>query len=536
MPCIPSFLTSPGIIWKGLDMSPSPFRRAAALTLTLGLTLAQGITVRTPLGPALGQIEKGAIAFYGLPYAQANRFEAPRPVAAWPPGVGRERVACPQTLGTPARLGGYLPPQREDCLVANLFLPLELPPPEGFPVMVYLHGGGFTSGSAAEPIYEGHRLAQEGVVVVSVNYRLGPLGFLALPALAKEDPKAVGNYGLLDLVEALRFVQRYIRYFGGNPQNVTLFGESAGGMLVCSLLATPEAQGLFHRAILQSGGCHQVRPLEKDFPFGERWARNLGCSPEDLACLRHLPLSRLFPPEEPKAPPDITAAVLGFPLSPFKPHLGALLPENPLEALGQGRARGIPLLVGANLEELAFPTLAWLLGPRTWEEFSGRLAAQGIPPKEREALTKAYQRRFPDSRKAWGEAQTDLQLLCPSLKAARLQAPFAPTYAYLFTFRVPGWEGLGAFHGLELAPLFGNFEEMPFLPLFLSAEARERAEALGKRMRRYWVSFAREGEPWGWPRWPTYEEGYLLRLDEPPGLLPDPYGERCGALEALGLL
>ncbi|MFN3368819.1 MAG: carboxylesterase family protein, partial [Thermus sp.] len=125
--------------------SPTSLLRALILTLAPGLALGQGITVQTPLGPAQGQIEKGAIAFYGLPYGEAGRFQAPRPAAAWPKGVGREKVACPQTPGTTARLGGYIPPQREDCLVANLFLPLELPPPEGFPVMVYLHGGGFTS-------------------------------------------------------------------------------------------------------------------------------------------------------------------------------------------------------------------------------------------------------------------------------------------------------------------------------------------------------------------------------------------------------
>ncbi|WP_038055262.1 carboxylesterase/lipase family protein [Thermus amyloliquefaciens] len=513
----------------------NPFPKVGLLGLALGLALGQEIPVETPLGLALGQVEKGVMAFYGLPYAEAGRFQAPRPVASWPPGAGRERVACPQVPGTTARLGGFIPPQREECLVANLFLPLRPPPPGGFPVMVYLHGGGFTSGSAAEPIYGGHRLAQEGVVVVTANYRLGPLGFLALPALEREDPRAVGNYGLLDAIEALRFVQRYIPYFGGDPQNVTLFGESAGGMLVCTLLATPEARGLFHKAILQSGGCHQVRPLKGDFSFGEGWAKTLGCPPEDLACLRRLPLSRLFP-EEREALPDVNAAVLGFPNSPFKPHLGALLPESPLEALRKGQARDIPLLVGANLEELTFPGLSWLLGPRTWEEFGQRLASQGIPPRKRETLQEAYQKRFPDPAQAWGVAQTDLLLLCPSLKAARLQAPFAPTYAYLFAFRVPGFEGLGAFHGLELAPLFGNLGEMPFLPLFLSAEAQEKAEALGKRMRRYWVGFAREGKPRGWPRWPTYEEGHLLLLDEPPRLLPDPFGERCGVLEALGLL
>ncbi|WP_243029936.1 carboxylesterase/lipase family protein [Thermus altitudinis] len=513
-----------------------PLALLMASALALGLALAQEVVVQTPLGPAQGQVEKGAIAFYGLPYAEASRFQAPRPVASWPKGVGREKVACPQTPGTTARLGGYIPPQREDCLVLNLFLPFGPPPPGGFPVMAYLHGGGFTSGSAAEPLYGGHLLAQEGVVVVSVNYRLGPLGFLALPALAQEDPKAVGNYGLLDAIEALRFVQRYIPYFGGDPQNVTLFGESAGAMLACALLATPEAQGLFHKAILQSGGCQEVRPLEGDLAFGQRWAKRLGCPPDDLVCLRSPPLTHLFPREAPPGPPDITASALGFPLSPFKPHLGPLLPESPAEALRKGRARGIPFLVGANGEELGFPGLARLLGPRSWEEFGQRLAAQGLSQKAQEALVAAYRKRFADPQRAWGEAQTDLLLLCPSLRAARLQLPFAPTYAYLFTFRVPGFEGLGAFHGLELASLFGNLEEMPFLPLFLSAEARDKAEVLGKRMRRYWASFAREGEPRGWPRWPQYGEGYLLRLDEPTGLLPDPYGERCGLLEALGLL
>ncbi|WP_114313027.1 carboxylesterase/lipase family protein [Thermus caldifontis] len=513
-----------------------PLALLMASALALGLALAQEVVVQTPLGPAQGQVEKGAIAFYGLPYGEAGRFQAPRPVASWPRGVGRERVACPQVPGTTARLGGYIPPQREDCLVLNLFLPLGPPPPGGFPVMAYLHGGGFTSGSAAEPVYGGHLLAREGVVVVSLNYRLGPLGFLALPALAKEDPKAVGNYGLLDVIEALRFIQRYIAYFGGNPNNVTLFGESAGGMLACTLLATPEAQGLFHKAILQSGGCQEVGPLEKDMAFGERWARSLGCAPEDPACLRSLPLGRLFPAAGPPGLPDITASALGFPLSPFKPHLGPLLPESPEEALKRGRAQGIPLLAGANAEELTFPGLAWLLGPRTWEEFGKRLSAQGLTPKQREALERVYQKRFSDPKTAWGQVQTDLLLLCPSLKAAKVQAPFAPTYAYLFTFRIPGFEGLVAFHGLELAPLFGNLEEMPFLPLFLSTEAREKAEALGKRMRRYWVGFAREGEPWGWPNWPEYGEGYLLRLDDPPGLLPDPFEERCGPLEALGLL
>ncbi|WP_337844107.1 carboxylesterase family protein [Thermus sp.] len=507
-----------------------------ALWPLLALSPAWAFVVDTPLGRAEGVWEEKAVAFYGLPYAEAGRFQAPRPVATWPEGVGREEVACPQAPGITARLGGFIPPQREDCLVLNVYLPQRLPPPEGWPVMVYLHGGGFSSGSAAEPIYRGHRLAEEGVLVVAPNYRLGPLGFLALPALEAEDPKAVGNYGLLDLIEALRFVQRYIRYFGGDPKNVTLFGESAGGMLVCTLLATPEAWGLFHKAILQSGGCGYARPLGEGFPLGQAWARGVGCDPKDLACLRRLPLEGLLPQE-----PSLDAAVRFlsrpslFALSPFKPHLGLLVPEDPRTFLERGGARGVPLIAGATLDELRFPTLQALLGPGTWEEFRARLRLT-LPEEKAEALLNHYRARFARPQEAWGEAETARVLLCPSLQAARLQAPHAPTYAYLFTFRAPGFEGLGAFHGLDLAPLFGNLRAMPFFPLFLTGEAYERAEALGQRMRGYWVRFAQEGEPGGWPRWPLYQKGLVLRLDDPVGLLPDSFEVRCGVFERLGLL
>lgn len=299
-----------------------------------GLALAQSFWAETTLGRAEGRVEGGAIAFYGLPYAEAGRFQAPRPLKAWPEGVGQEAVACPQVPGITERFGGPIPPQREDCLVLNVYLPAQVPPPEGFPVMVYLHGGGFTSGAGAEPIYRGHRLSEEGVVVVAPNYRLGPLGFLALPALTEEDPRAVGNYGLLDALEALRFVRDYIRYFGGDPKNVTLFGESAGGMLVCALLATPEARGLFQKAIVQSGGCGYVRALEEDYAQGEAWAKARGCDPKDLACLRASPwrgscprspasrpwaASSQTPPSSGQAPSSPTSPLSSSPRTPGRP-------------------------------------------------------------------------------------------------------------------------------------------------------------------------------------------------------------------------
>ncbi|WP_448568384.1 carboxylesterase/lipase family protein [Thermus sp.] len=491
------------------------------LLFLLSPALAAELFLFTPEGPLRGEAQDGVGAVFGLVYAQAERFAAPRLVEGLRQGPVR---ACPQPLGLTAQFGGYVPPQEEDCLQVQVYFPLKAPPKEGFPVMVFLHGGSFLSGSGAEPIYAAWRLAREGAVVLLPNYRLGALGFLALPALKEEDLVAVGNYGLLDTLLALRFAQRVAPYFGGNPENLTLFGQSAGSMLACTLLALPEARGLIQKAILQSGGCAEVRPLEGDFRVGERVARRAGCDPGDLACLRKAPLKDLVPGG------GGSLEATSFLSSPFKPHLNPrLLPKRPLEALLAGEARGVPLLAGATAEEVPPGE-----GPRSFAGFAEAL--KGERPQVREALLAHYQSRFPDPRRAYAAYQTERTLLCPTLKAARVQMAFAPTYAYLFTFRVPGLEALGAFHGLDLAPLFGNLQEMPFLPLFLHGEAKEQAEALGQGMRRYFVAFARDGEPKGWPRPPLYREGMVLRLDHPTGLLPDPYEERCGLLERLGLL
>ncbi|WP_279164741.1 carboxylesterase family protein [Thermus scotoductus] len=160
--------------------------RPTLLFLLGSLALAQGFLASTPLGRAEGRWEDGAIAFYGLPYAEAGRFQAPRPLKVWPPGVGREKVACPQAFGITAAFGSPIPEEREECLVLNIFLPQALPPPEGFPVMVYLHGGGFGSGSAGEPLYGGHHLAAQGVV--GPQLPPGPLGLSGPPGLGPGGP------------------------------------------------------------------------------------------------------------------------------------------------------------------------------------------------------------------------------------------------------------------------------------------------------------------------------------------------------------
>jgi para-nitrobenzyl esterase len=367
--------------------------------------------------------------------------------------------------------------------------------------MVFVHGGGFQSGSASEPMYGGARLAAQGVVVVAPNYRLGPLGFLPW--------EGGGNWGLQDLVEALRFVRRHAVHFGGDPNNVTLFGESAGAMLTCTLLAVPEARGLFHKAILQSGGCEEVRPLAADLPFGRRYAQALGC--QDLECLRRLPLSAFF---RESAVLTQAASTQPFSLSPFKPHVdGRLLPQTPLRALEVGEAAPVPLVVGSNQEEL-MP----FFGAGSWLEVERLL--RPVLGEKTEAVLAFYRARYPKPQEGYWRLETDRLFHCPALAAARAQAPYAPTHLYRFAFRSPDLPFLGSFHGLELAPLFGNLDQMPFLPLFLSAQARERAEEMGRILRRYWVSFAYQDAPKGWPRWLEASEGEALLLDLPPRPLP----------------
>ena len=177
----------------------------------------------------------------------------------------------------------------EDCLYLNIWRPNPASRGTGkFPVMFFIHGGGYTSGTGNTEMYAGDRMALAGdVVVVNFNYRLGVLGFLALPALRDEDPnKSVGSYGSLDQVAALKWVHDNISNFGGDPENVTIFGESAGGWSVCSMLATPLAKGLFSKAIIESGGCEAATPVDRGFKQGEKFAQIFKCKPDDLKCLR----------------------------------------------------------------------------------------------------------------------------------------------------------------------------------------------------------------------------------------------------------
>jgi len=490
-------------------------KRLLALFLFLAVAAAQ---VYWPTGSGLlvGEEEGGVLRFLGIPYAQAGRFEPPR-LLGLPKGrfdARRPGPACPQRGSVEIRLGAYLPPQREDCLNLNLWVPAEPPPEGGWPVMVYLHGGSFTGGGGAVPIYDGTALARRGVIVVTLNYRLGPLGFLALPGLGEGN----GNFGLLDQIAALRWVKQQIRVFGGNPEAITLFGESAGAMSACALLTSPRAKGLFSRVILQSGGCDQAKTLEAGFRDAARIGKRLGCAPADLECWRKLPVERyltLFDQLDP---------LFDFNRAPFKPHVdGEVLPEFPEAALRKGAGREVAMIAGANADEYRLNLALYAVGPRSWEAFRALVKERGVDPEQ--ALAR-YRSRFSDPLEAFYAFETERVLLCPTLRAAKLHG--GETYAYLFSYRPETWPFAGAFHGLDVAFVFDTFEVWPFWLVFMSALELEAARPVGGRMQEFWTDFAK-GAPLksGLLSWPAYESGWVMGFDRRTGWRKDPFPERC---------
>ncbi len=498
------------------------------------LTLAAQVLLETPQGWARGkQVDGGrVVAFLGLPYAHAARWKAPVSVTKWP-GVFNAThlgLACLQHPVISVRLGEALPPMSEDCLNLNVWRPVVAPPPGGFPVMVFVHGGSFTDGSGTEPLYNGANLARKGVLVVTINYRLGVFGFLALPKLAAEDPHhSTGNYGLLDQIAALQWVQRNVAAFGGNRGNITLFGQSSGAMSVCDLMTSPLARGLFEKAILESGGCDQVRPLGPDFRYGEQWAAQHGCPGADPACLRALPASVVLGSE-----PGVFKILVKrekidpFSESPYKPHIdGYALTELPQLALEQGRASGIALIAGSNTEEYGLALLDPFELPSSWPALKARMKRELGSGKA--ALVYAYYHAaYRDAERAAAAFEGDRLLGCPSYLAARAQSHYAPTYVYLFTYRSPLFPFMGSFHGLELPLVFGTQKVWPLWILFASEAAYRQSRIVSAVLQDLWTSFAKSGRPRaGFMPWPGLASGYVLRINTKSGWLSNPYPERC---------
>ena len=389
---------------------------------------------------------------------------------------------------------GETPPAiSEDCLYLNIWTPATRVQTR-LPVIVWVHGGGYRNGSAAMPLYWGDRLAREGVIVVTIAYRLGPLGFLALPELTRESPKASsGNYGLMDQIAALEWVQRNIAAFGGDPKRLTIAGQSSGAISVSVLMASPRAKGLFQRAIGESGGLFEPLQLAPGYLLanaerdGEKYVSSLHAA--SLEELRLLPAEALLGGDN--------AGGITHPV--IEPYV---LPLSPSEAFAAAAQNDVPLLLGSNAEEARALTDVTHVKAATFDADVEHSFGQ-LPP----AITAAYPHDTDtEAPQARLELERDLRFGWDMWAWARLQAATGhePVYYYLFTQQPPFpigsvYEGWGASHFAELWYVFDHLDQVSWS--WTRADRRVAAA-----MSRYWVNFARSGNPngGGLPIWPAY--------------------------------
>ncbi|MDJ0852499.1 MAG: carboxylesterase/lipase family protein [Myxococcota bacterium] len=457
--------------------------------------------------------------FRGIPFARPPvgklRFRPPQPVEPW---SGRREA---KQFGPSAPQWGQLPAfarrliaagpggLSQDCLYLNVWTPAC--DRARRPVMVWIHGGAFTMGSGSTPLYAGTHFAKRGdVVVVTLNYRLGAFGFLNLRSLSGRSD-APANLGLLDQIAALEWVRDNIEAFGGDPGNVTIFGESAGGMSVGTLLGVPRAEGLFHRAICQSGAAHNVTPPEYAAIVAERFIRELGTRADDMDALQGAPVGAIMRAQ------SAASLFFGVNTMPWQPSVdGDLLPRAAIESIRLGLNPEVPVLVGTNRDEWKLFTFGNLAMRRLSEEGLARQvesALSGTGVAARPVVQRALEvygpegsrrgRQSPSER--WSSFMSDRIFHHPAAQLASERSRLgAPTWAYLFTYVPPLLRGqLGACHGLEIPFVFGTLRQRV---LGLTLGALPSARTVSERMQDAWLAFARRGDPShaDLPDWPRY--------------------------------
>ncbi|MCU1566216.1 MAG: carboxylesterase [Pseudarthrobacter sp.] len=474
--------------------------------------------------------------FLGVPYAGSpagsRRFLPPVPAVGWT-GVLDGTVpgpAAPQNREVPAPPGRKPRTSSEnDCLNLNLWTP-EVGG-SGLPVMVWVHGGAYVSGSGSDGMYDGGNLAgASGTVVVTINYRLGALGFLHLAELLGSEYADSSNVALLDVLEALRWVKRNVAAFGGDPDNVTLFGESAGAAAVGTLLGMPASKGLFRRAIMQSGTAERYRSAEDSSRISGEFLSLCGLDPSKPRDLLTLPVERLLEAQE-KLVNRFGAQTFAVPL-PFQPMVGTpSLPVPPLEAVRNGLNSEVDLLIGTNLNEGSFAVEMRPKNPLESshaERAAAVLADAGVRGREAEysqALGTASGAE-PSGKQLLEAAISDLIYRQPSnrLLEAR-QGSTGNNFSYLFTWRSSAMGGkLGACHALDIPFVFRQLAS-PEAKFLTRGTAPQN---LSDMMSTAWTGFARTGKPSapGLPDWPAYRPGRrTMVLDEQPRIKDDPRGE-----------
>lgn len=492
--------------------------------------------VDTLSGPVRGMSDEGMCIWKGIPYAAPPAGELRWRSPEDPPD--REDVLeafefsaqCPQQ-GIAGILGANNRPVNgdEDCLYLNIWRPRK----EGtFPVMVWIHGGALVIGSGSKEYYIGGKLAAEkDVVVVTFNYRLGPFGFLSLPEFAEEDPYgSSGNYGLLDQVKALEWVSKNIAGFGGDPGNITIFGESAGGWSVCNLLASPLAKGLFHKAIIQSGACNSTMSVEEGYDFGKDFAAKAGCAGPDVAeCMRSKSADEIFANGSGSSIGEGVGSMFRF----IPKEDGYALRDTPIKELQSGSYNNVPLMVGSNRDEMKYFTFMIpgirLVPLSLLEKTFGFSMLKENKEKYRELYPPRAYRRCAD---AGIDAAGDMSLGCPCFNAAEASSVRqAKTFYYRFDYddtRYPHM--LGAAHGLDIPFVFGEIGAGH--KFYLTKKQNQKAKPLSELMMSYWTNFAKNGDPNGpgLPHWPEYnvQTRQRMYLDVNPVVMPaTEYVEKC---------
>jgi para-nitrobenzyl esterase len=461
------------------------------------------IRARTVNGTVEGFTRGGVNRWRSIPYARPPvgrlRFRAPQPARPWS-GVrhchGFTDCAPQQRRYTLLGLGKYQS-MSEDCLTLNVVTP-ETASTEPLPVMVFIHGGGYILGSSATPLYDGAALARRGCVYVSVNYRLGALGCLDLSSLSTPDIPIDSNLYLRDLVQALQWVRDNIAGFGGDPDNVTIFGESAGACITATLLAVPAAEGLFAQAISESPASGLVRSKEISAQFATRFADLLGARPGDAAnALMQATSAQLVETQHRLIDQGMEDRLGAFPIGPVVGD--DCLPEDPVEAMEDGRAHRVPLIVGTNAEEGRLFTRFLRMLP-TNESMIEELLADA-EPAARERITAAYP-GYPSS-SACIQLGGDFAFSSAAWQIAEAHSSHAPTYLYRYDYapRMLRWSGLGATHATELLAVFDFYRTR--LGGFLTAAADQRAALrVSNQVQRRWRAFSRSGVPGD--DWPAY--------------------------------